>query len=146
MSHDHTRRHVTVSLDNPAPASSSPVCCRSPPTRRTPSNQPRFIFHARLPHDRPITDCFVTSASEVMSSSASVCLFVSGITQKLHNRFSQSSVERRHVGYGNKKTTHNWITLASVFIFSYSLTTDEVDAQFATIRNRKASLKFLSKL
>ena len=41
-----------------------------------------------------------TSAKEVMFSSASVSLFVSRITPKLLDRFSQKSVVRRQVRHG----------------------------------------------
>jgi len=43
---------------------------------------------------------FFISAKEHIFSSPFVCLFVSGITQKLLSRFSQNSVKRRHTGQG----------------------------------------------
>ena len=40
------------------------------------------------------TICMFSSAKEVLFSSAFVCVFVSRITQKLLNRFSQNSGEK----------------------------------------------------
>ena len=50
-----------------------------------------------------VNDCLfivITSAQKVIFSSALVYLFVSWITQKLLNRYSQKSVERWRVGRG----------------------------------------------